>query len=81
MTKEAIFDVYFPDNMFYARTNDLCATNLGAKVTMPCQYHTYNSGYINKVSLLNPCMQGCTGTASYFYDIPVYNRGDNYPYV
>ena len=80
MTKEAIFDVYFPDNMFLPRTNEMCATNLGGKVNMPCQYSTYISGYINKVSLLSPCMQGCSGTSSYFYDIPVFNRGDNFPY-
>jgi hypothetical protein len=30
---------------------------------------------------MKPCSQGCSGTASYFYDIPVFNRGDNYPYV
>jgi len=55
MTNEAIFDVYFPDNMFYQRTNDLCATNLGARVSLPCQYYTYTSGYISKVSIMNPC--------------------------
>ena len=67
--------------MFYQRTNDLCATSLGGRITMPCSYVNYNSGYVNKVSLMNPCSQGCSATSSYFYEIPVYNRGDNYPYV
>ena len=55
MTNEAIFDVYFPDNMFYPRTNEQCATNLGAKIFTPCQYNTYSTGYISKVSIMSPC--------------------------
>ena len=45
---------------------------------MSCNYTTYASGFLEVISLSNPCPSGCSGTGTYQFIIPITNRGDNY---
>lgn len=45
---------------------------------MDCSFASYTSGYISEVTLLSPCPNGCTGTETLDFLIPVTTRGDVY---
>jgi len=60
MTTEAVYDIYFPGNLAFERTNDACSTVIGGRSFFTCTYEKSNAGgYISKVTLNKPCPFGC----------------------
>lgn len=78
MTTDAIIDLYFPDQFAWYRNNNDCAVTVGNRYTLSCAFSYYSSGFIYKVSIYNACPQQCSSDVTYYYEIPIKNRGDVY---
>ena len=78
MTSDAIFDVYFPDGFVKYRNDNNCYVVLGTQVKLDCVFSSYASGYVYKVSIQKACPNNCDQSTSYYFNIPIQTRGDNY---
>jgi len=63
----AIFDIYFPDELFYYDQKTQCFQILSSTIGFYCDFTYFDSGYIEKVTLYNPCPFECQASTSYIY--------------
>lgn len=76
--KDAIFDIYFPDQFALYDNKNTCRVVIGSNIANPCTFTAYTSGHIKKVSMTNPCPYSCDAMGIYLYQIPIKNRIDNF---
>jgi len=60
----ANFDIYFPDGMFTDSGKTMCFLLTYNSIGFYCTFTNFASGYLEKVTLFNPCPFTCASTTS-----------------